>query len=186
MSPTKTHPDIGGNPDAFWSKMGGMLGAMEARLTKETESVRDTLGQAIGDLRSRADKTERRLDGLVGEVHAIVEEKLARSVGEPAQLGVQTSDGASCAQEDSQPLSYASAAAKDIKTVVVLSRKAEKRGEEIYWDCRRAVRLRPILDGDDRVEVERFLTEHLRLDDGQIDSLGPFSVRRVPYGRLRG
>ena len=42
--------------------------------------------------------------------------------------------------------------------------------------------MRPIPPGDDLEEVDRFMRECLRLDSCQVESLGPYSVRRVPYG----
>ena len=71
--------------EAFWNKMGGLLGGMEKRLKDETMEVRDQLGQAIGDLGSRVEKTETRLDGIVEEVNHMVDARLARSMGSLGQ-----------------------------------------------------------------------------------------------------
>ena len=57
-----------------------------------------------------------------------------------------------------------------------------RREEEIYWDCRRALRLRPVRDGEDKEAVAEFMTEHLRLDTKTMTSIGDFSVLRVPHG----
>ena len=40
----------GADQDAFWGKMGGMLGGLESRLKHETEEVKSQLGRAISDL----------------------------------------------------------------------------------------------------------------------------------------
>ena len=69
------------DPDAFWARMGGLLSGMETRLKQETTDVKDQLGQAIGDLGNRVERTERRLDEVTGEVHRIVDMRLANLSG---------------------------------------------------------------------------------------------------------
>ena len=183
-SSPKAPPEASTSPDAFWTKMGGMLGSMESRLLRETESVKDELGHAIGDLRKRVDCTEKRLGGLADEVHSIVDKRLATAMGRfrPESDPVGESGGDSGPTTD-HTTSYASVASvASSKPGALRPRRSEKRQEDIYWECRRSVRLRPILEGEDQREVERFLRDHLCLDDNQIGCLGPFTVRRVPFG----
>ena len=66
-----------GDHDAFWAKMSGLLGGMESRMKQETTDVKDQLGQAIGDLGSRVERTERRLDDFAEEVNQMVDKRLA-------------------------------------------------------------------------------------------------------------
>ena len=58
----------------------------------------------------------------------------------------------------------------------------EKRKEESYWRCRRALRLRPIPKGNATEQVEKFMKDHLGLSDFFLQSVGPFTVQRVPFG----
>ena len=58
-----------------------------------------------------------------------------------------------------------------------------KRREDRYWECRRALRLRPIVPGTNLEEaVREYMIEHLKLSDSFMDSIGPFSARRIPFG----
>ena len=70
-------PGIGADQDAFWTKMGDMLGGLESRLKRETEEVKNQLSRAIGDLGTRVAWTENRMDGLVDDVNQIVDRRLA-------------------------------------------------------------------------------------------------------------
>ena len=172
-------PDLSGDTDAFWKKLGGMLGSMESRITKENESVKVKLGQAIGDLGERMEKTERRMDGLVEEVHSIVDQKLARVV----EFGKSSSALDPVVSKETggrEPNSYALAVMSGGKPT--LKRTEKKSDEEWYWECRRSLRMRPILAGNDKEEVDNYMRQYLGLSSAQIDSLGPYSVRRVPFG----
>ena len=167
------------DPDAFWAKMGGMLGGMEARMKKETEEVKERLGQAIGELGTRVEKTERRLDGFAEEVHSIVDSRVARAL--------EQITAASTAGKKGQPegQSYASVVASVDQSGGGGTRKARspaKREEEVYWECRRALRLRPVEEGNDIGAVTNFMTDHLRLDSKTMDIIGSFSVQRIPQG----
>ena len=77
----KGHTPLGDDPDAFWSKMGGMLGGLEDRLKRETTDVKEQLSQAIGDLGSRVERTERRLDEFAEEVNKMVDRRMAKIGG---------------------------------------------------------------------------------------------------------
>ena len=57
-----------------------MLGGLESRLKKETDSVREELGKAIGELGARVEKTEKRLGGLTEEVNSLIDKRLGKSL----------------------------------------------------------------------------------------------------------
>ena len=61
-------------------------------------------------------------------------------------------------------------------------RGKEDRKEDNYWRCRRALRLRPIGPGNVKEEVLKFMEDHLKLSSYFIESVGPFTAQRVPYG----
>ena len=178
---------------------------MESRLKQETTDVKDQLGKAIGDLGSRVERTERRLDDFAEEVNLLVDRRLATTLRGNApylptakDCGVEavTADPAcdpSCAAmpmasvSDNPLKSYAAALVSDRGASLRTrpSNRSGKNKEENYWQCRRALRLRPIAvsrEGNDIEAVTDFMRSHLKLDDQFLDSLGPFSVRRIPAG----
>ena len=178
---------------------------MEKRLEQGTMEVKNQLGQAIGDLGSRVERTERRLDGIVDEVNCMVDRRLAKSLGKhgmgdsyPAGgSGVPEIGGCSGAvmagglKEPVVPIgdeggrSYASAVVGPGGRAVVTSllpRRSGKSKEEDYWCCRKALRLHPVGQGDDCESVKAFLTTHLLLDSDFMSNLGPFTVKRIPSG----
>ena len=78
----QVNPKVGMPMDqeAFWAKMGGMLGGLETRMKLETDQVKEQLGVAVntlGDLGTRVEKAEKRLDGLAEEVNLLVDRRLA-------------------------------------------------------------------------------------------------------------
>ena len=175
-------PDLGQDKDAFWRKMGGMFSGLEARIKHETDQVKDQLGVAVstlGELGSRVDRAEKRLDGLVEEVNMIVDKRLASKGALPEpDVG---------AAKDPSRSSYAVAAR--LGAAVVPSsllkmqvRSPEKKREDEYWDCRRALRLRPISGGDVNEAVKDFMIEQLKLSHQFMDSVGEFTAHRVPCG----
>ena len=139
----------------------------------ETDQVKEQLGAAVGDLGQRIDKAERRLDGLADEVTQIDDQRLAAmATEESSEKPTGSLAGRSLGR------SYAEALAAPIMT----TRSPEKRREESYWRCRRALRLRPIPEGNANVQVEKFMKDHLGLSEFFLQSVGPFTVQRVPYG----
>ena len=186
---TEPAPVAAENQDGFWARMGGMLGGMESRLMKETTDVKEQLGQAIGDLGSRVERAEMRLDNFSEEVHKIIDTRLA-------ELNTHLSDGGGANSGDGSPpagrlgkpgesTTYASALVGGLiggGSKLARARKPGKSKEDDYWHCRRALRLRPIAPGNDRQAVEEFLVDTLGLGNGFITDMGPINVRRVPFG----
>lgn len=147
--------------DSFWAKMGGMLGGMETRLMSETTAVREQLGQAIGDLGSRVERTEKRLDEFTDEVNRIGDMRLEKlntlsylapggGDGDGGAIGGSKPDG-SCS-----PGFYAAAAASSpagqatAGLRMMQPKKSARSREEDYWHSRRSLRIRPVSPGDDR------------------------------------
>ena len=92
--PSAEQPPTGPDVDAFWTKMGGMLGGLESRMKSETDQMRGQLTvavDAIGDLGVRVERTERRLQGLEEEVISIVDKKLASREALPGNTVVTSS-----------------------------------------------------------------------------------------------
>ena len=185
--PQSSSANVPPDSEDFWAKMGGMLGGLEARMKKESDQVKEQLGVAVdtlGLLGTRVDRAERRLDGLTDEVNSIIERKLA---------SLETDQLSTSGRPSTQPpSSYASAAASTDATKQKRNCPAvspEKKREDDYWTCRKALRLRPVGQGDTHTEVRKFMTEHLKLDSQFMESIGPFTAVRVPAGpaaKIRG
>ena len=108
------------------------------------------------------------MEGLADEVNQIVDRRLAdRAVRGTSPV-------------PSPVRSYAAALANQAAKTTSVS--PEKRKDENYWRCRRALRLRPIGQGNAVERVEEFMREHLGLSDLFIQSVGPFTVQRLPFG----
>ena len=182
-TPKQATPGAAGDAedDAFWTRMGNLLGGMESRLKQETTDVKDQLGQAIGDLGSRVEKTERRLDELTDEVHQIIDKKIASTLGALTRGDIQTE---SCNDPGlmSSTRSYAAAASSASIVSAKVGRSPRKSKEDNYWRCRRALCLRPIDEGEDIGAVRNFLLRHLGLGEDFLADLGPFTVQRIPSG----
>ena len=60
----------------------------------------------------------------------------------------------------------------------------EIKREEDYWACRKAVRIRPVEEGDDMAVLKAYLTENLKIDSVSMSALGldRAKLERVPYG----
>lgn len=104
-APARTRGGVGVeiDPDAFWSKMGGMLGGLESRMKQDTDQVKEQLGVGVytlGDLGSRVDKAEKRLEGLADKVNSIVDKRLANVPFDTEIPWVQRSEGSSYAGLD--------------------------------------------------------------------------------------
>ena len=81
--------------------------------------------------------------------------------------------------------SYASVASSRPKLVAKrMSWDPSKRKEEQYWACRKAVRLRPVPEGNDREALEEYLTGKLKISRSSLGTLGldRSKMERVPYG----
>ena len=51
-----------------------------------------------------------------------------------------------------------------------------------YWECRKSLRLRPVV-GDDVIEaVKQYMGDTLKMDQNTIEDIGSFLVQRVPAG----
>ena len=179
--------------EAFWTKMGGMLRGLETRMKRETDQMKGQLEAAvgaIGDLGTRVEKAEKRLHGLEDEVNSLVEKKLAARPNLPGVTAESGRAGTGNHPPTSPASSYASALMSGLskgggdrplggwKT----ARSPKGKREDNYWECRRALRLRPVGPGDPEQAVLSFMTDHLLLGSSFIESVGSFTVRRVPSG----
>ena len=171
-------PGVQDDQDAFWARMGGLLGEMETRLKRETNDVKDQLGQAIGDLGTRVGRTEKRLDEITDEVHQIIDRRLASSMQILPQGPTPSAVSPSASPP---PKTYATAVQSHGLAASKPGRPARSREDE-YWRCRKALRLRPIEGSDGAQAVRDFITNHLKQDEDFLDSLGPFDVQRIPSG----
>ena len=162
--------------DDFWTKLGGLLGGMEARLKQGTNDVKDQLGQAIGDLGSRVERSEKRLGEFAEEVDRLVDKRLATTLGNKATHLTPASVVEPGPAPD--PSGHLNQSVKSYTAALLsggagwkdeVTKKPVKSKEEDYWRCRRALRLRPInTNGDGTEAVRDFMTTHLGLDDHQV------------------
>ena len=165
----------------FWKKMGGMFAGLETRMKRETDDVKEQLGVAvdtIGDLGSRVDRAEKRLDGLVEEVNLIMDKRLADlPVNSAARPGSHPECSPTYAAALASGAPCESGAGQVMKTI-----SPERRKEDQYWRCRRALRLRPVGPGDVTSAVRSFMADHLGLSQEFLESVGKFEASRVPAG----
>ena len=171
-------PPTGADQDAFWVKMGGMFEGLETRMKRETDQMKAQLSMAVdsvGDLGVRMEQTEKRLQGLVEEVNSIVDKKLA-DLPVAGALPLAESPGSSYAAM------LASGLEKHPPTTWKSSRSPGRRREDRYWECRRTLRLRPIPEGDIIEQVRAFMTDHLKLSQTFMESVGDIKASRVPSG----
>ena len=164
--------------------MSGMLGGLEARMKQETNQMKEQLAvavDAVGDLGIRMDRAEKRLGGLSDGVNWLVAKNLS-NLPPPAALPPAPAPSRSGPFYAAALLSNPSKDLDDCVTTWKLARSPAKRKEEHYWRCRKALRLRPIPAGDPVARVKEFMADHLKLGQTFIDSVGPFSVRKVPFG----
>ena len=173
------------------TRMTTRIGDAEARLKAETSVVRSALESkmdgvvaTVDDLKSKVDNQESRLVTL--------EDKLARMSGEVAGSGGR-GEGEECEDEPEivtkawgspGPKSYAAALGRPMIVAKRSRIDPEKKREEDYWRCRKALRLRPVADGEDRLALETYLTENLKLSSSSLTVLGldRAKMERVPYG----
>ena len=90
----------GSDQDAFWTKMSGLLGGMEARIKQETNQMREQLAvavEAVGDLGTRMERAEKRLGGLSEEVNSLVDKRLSNLPPAPPSSRISSPPGLSYA-----------------------------------------------------------------------------------------
>ena len=165
--------------------MGGMLGGMETRLNKASSELRSSVDQAmvsISDLSARVSSNEKRMDGVLSEMEAMVERKVEEGLknhGLPVGRS-QDMEVASNSMEETITTGRSYAAA------VVGGRQEgsrEDRREVDYWRSRRSLRMRPVDCGDEVEMVTKYMREMLRLEDSFLDMIrGRFTAKRVPFG----
>ena len=194
--------------DPLIASMQAMLTGMEGRLNVATANLQasvtvkiDGAMAAIGDLRTRVDKHEERIGGLIGEVTSMVGQRVQEEMKK-----IQNSEGpsgprstsyesdfpaaASLSQEfDDSPRRYSSSYATALasnppaeESRVLPSISRATKIESDYWRARNALRLRPIPLGNDLAGVTTFLRDTLSLGTEVIDSLGQLRTERIPYG----
>ena len=169
--------------------MGGMLGGMEGRLNKATDELRSSvtgqLDQAletIGSLDNRISETEKRLDSVESKLEKKIEESL-RAHGLPAcpsavdEFPPLADEGSSFGTSGS--LSYASALSRAPANVAL---SAGERRERDYWNCRKALRFRPVEDGGAEEAARKFMRDHLNLEESFLSTVGDLRAERVPFG----
>ena len=169
--------------------MGGMLGGMETRLSKASNELRTSVDQAlssIGDLNTRMEASEKRMDRVVVDMEAMVEKKVEEGLRQfslPGSGGAVGGAGEAGGMEDEQTtgstsMSYAAALMSRGPRLDPLERK-----EAEYWKCRRSLRLRPVGAGTDQEAAVNYMRDYLKLDGAFIEmSRGKFTAQRVPFG----
>ena len=64
-----------------------------------------------------------------------------------------------------------------IKSPVTSNSRADQ-----YWRCRKALRIRPLGEGEGQAAVGKYIHKFLEQDDQFIEDLGPVHVQRIPSG----
>ena len=188
-------PQAAGDP--ILASMQAMLSGMEGRLNVATANLQasvtvkiDGAMAAIGDLRSKVNKQEERIDGILDEVSTMVGSRIEK------ELRRKENDGCRPYLDDEFPSltnsldpprryssSYATALASvPDKTIVDVSPPVMCKKEFDYWTARKSLRVRPILPGDDMEGTLNFFRDSLKLDSEVIESLGRLKLERIPYG----
>ena len=197
------HGQTSGGPNDMLVRMqemmGGMLGGMESRLSKATDSLRTSVSDQIGqvmtsvtDLSSRVSVTEKRMDNMEEIVEKKIEEGIRKLNLPAASRGSvlehefpllndnPMADNASVPESSTFSSSYATALATGLS---VRSSPTIDRREREYWSARRALRIRPIPEGVDESEGSLcFFRDKLRLDEATIKCLGEMRFERMPHG----
>ena len=141
--------------------------------------------ESIGSLDTRISSTERRLNEVESRLERRIESSLKNLPasldvdGFPPLLGGPSSDGTSFGTSGS--LSYASALSAAPEPAVPVLTSSDRR-ERDYWRCRKALRFRPVGDGDEDRAAKKFMVELLKLDESFISTLGAIKAERVPFG----
>ena len=187
------------------TRMTSMIGGAEERLKAETSVVREALGEkldgvlrTVDDLKRRMDEQDARIDKLDGNIDNLVDERVKASMSSMSSMGGTQSDcdtdGTGEIVEKawgSPPMRTFAAAVKDTSGPLTRQKAVARRvmdparkREEDYWNCRRAVRIRPVDGGNDMEAVRAYLNDKLRISSSSIDSLGLDRARleRVPFG----
>ena len=146
-------------------------------MTQETAGVKEVLERKMGEANVKIDELSVRVSHN--------EQKLERFM---AEVGKRLGDGdigqlphsEAAIGQSSGSFSYAAVAAGASRPV--RSPRPTLSKEDHYWNCRRSLRLMPIRAGDDREEVEHFISQYLEQDSLFIRSLGDFTVQRIPFG----
>ena len=204
--PSKAPPDGSGDQEAFWKKMESILGGLETRMKAETAGVREILEGQLSDLKGKVESQEKRMDDIVCRVEDLVERKVEEKLGSKGGgkdgrgccggvSGGMSFGGGGDGDEDEEEeiverawgspskTSYAQALGSKPK-VRGAALDLEGRRERQYWERRRAVRLRPVGDGNDMDAVKTYLRDHLKIGSTSMASLGleRASMERVPFG----
>ena len=173
-----------------------MLGDTEARLKSETDKVKlvlekrlDEVDTGMEDLRGRVDKQDQKIDRLASDIPALVDRQLEKALGRKPpdkDNNCMGWGGDDCVESSSSSLSYASVASAILPAAatpaVAQKKRPARTNEDAYWDCRHALRIRPLPKGEDKEEVRKYLSDKLKLSGDFITCLGHFTVERIPSG----
>ena len=202
-----SHSQPSSTTDPIMASMQAMLTGMEGRLIIATANLQasvtvkiDGAMAAIGDLRSRVDKQDERMDGILGEVTSMVGQQVQQELKRfkdgdhgalaPPRAGSYEADFPVSVALDPDlnvlprrySSSYATALASNRPPAEPAPLSKESQIKKDYWRARNALRLRPIPPGDDHAGVMNFLTEYLRLEAEVVTSLGQLKIERIPFG----
>ena len=193
---------LGATPgDPLLAGMQAMLTGMEGRLSMATANLQanvtvkiDGAMAAIGDLRTRVDKQDEKIDGIIDNVTSKIHEEIHRITGKPPVDPLDSGfprlvapDGTDSLNPDESSRRYSSSYASALaslppESIMEPARPAGSKRENDYWIARKALRIRPIKDGDPVRSTKDYLSQILNLDEVTIESLGPFRAERVPFG----
>ena len=193
----------------FWAKMTTMLNGSETRLKAESNLVRQALESkldgvtaTVNNLKGRIESKESRLDSLENNITNLIDERVTAKMSSVCPRG----SGSNLEQDDCDSVeevvhkawgspkgpSYARVAGTasgppGSRDVLVAKRSLidpAKKREDDYWECRRAVRLRPVGEGREIEVASAYLRDNLKIDEVALSALGLDRARfeRVPFG----
>ena len=96
-------------------------------------------------------------------------------------------DGEDCGDSASMPSthtsaqSYASVAGRPSAGIPQQQSQSDRQ-ELRYWECRRAIRIRPVAGGNEREALIDYLKTYLLLDESFIGNMGCTKIERIPFG----
>ena len=163
-------------------KMMEGLGAQMGGVREDIKDIREDLGTKIAEGVQATEELKRRMDendlNFADKVRAVlngsdVAGSSASALSDPGQSS-STKTYASCFSSDGT--------AGPSVPFPPPGRPARMSKEDWYWQCRRSLRLWPVVGQDIKKALREYLTDRLRLDAQFLGDMGDISIKKVPAG----
>ena len=170
-------------------RLGTKIDATNTKVEKALDLVAET-NTVLEDLELRVAATEEAIEARITDAEGRLKNHVSEHVKtlvldqlRSAGFDPELTAGDLSTVKSTTTTSYANAVSRDTSTSTIQQTKSKQdRQEDKYWECRRALRLRPIGPGDPHKGVITFMTDHLGLSPTFMESVGQFTVKRVPFG----